>query len=135
VAKANSKGMLANGRGKRSQGFLKALHVIYDHPDYIALSKPTRAFVWDMARQYNLRNNGDLSAALGMMEQWGWTQAELKRARKEAETRNWIQVTRYPRFPRDPTLYRLTWLPTSPELKDSGKLDPGAFEQTVRSLK
>ncbi|MFV8816669.1 hypothetical protein [Haliea sp. E17] len=135
MARANSKRMLPNGRAKGSEGFFKALHAIFDHPEYIALSKQTRAFIWDLARQYNLRNNGDLSAALGAMEQWGWTQSELKRARKEALEAGWIEVTRYPRFPRDPTLYRLAWLPTSPELKDREKLEPAAFRQQVKRLK
>lgn len=85
MPKANSRGMLANGRKANGQQFTKALHAIYDHPDYIALPKQTRAFLWDFARQYNGRNNGDLSAAPGTMARWGWTRAELKKAKREAE--------------------------------------------------
>ena len=132
---AGSKSMLPNGRKKGRQTFTKALHAITDHPDYLALSKQTRAFLWDFARQYNGRNNGDLAAAVGTMGQWGWTKAELKRAKAEALERRWIEVTRLPRFPRDPTLYRLTWMATSPELRSEKILDPGAFNQEVRSLR
>lgn len=127
--------MLANGRKANGQQFTKALHAIYDHPDYIALPKQTRAFLWDFARQYNGRNNGDLSAAPGTMARWGWTRAELKKAKREAEGAGWIEVTRYPRYPRDPTLYRLTWLAVSEELRGQGKLDSSVFAQKVRRLR
>ncbi len=132
--KANSKGMKPNGRGNKGHSFTMALHVITDHPDYTSLSKQTRAFLWDFARQYNGYNNGNLSAAVGAMGQFGWTKWELRRARSEAEAGGWIEVTRYPRAKREPILYRLTWLETD---KWDGKpyLDDGAHAQKRKSLR
>jgi hypothetical protein len=42
MAKANSRGMLPNGRKKAGPAFTKALHAITDQPDYKAVSKQTR---------------------------------------------------------------------------------------------
>ncbi|MBA6412379.1 hypothetical protein H2508_04565 [Parahaliea sp. F7430] len=134
MAKANSKGMLPNGRKKSGPQFTRALHAITDHPDYIAMSKQSRAFLWDLSRQYNGFNNGNLAACLGVMGKLGWTKWELMRARKEAESLGWIEVTRYPSAKRDPVLYRLTWLKTD-KWDGKPKLDVGAHAQRVRSLK
>ena len=109
ATKANSKKMLPNGRGSQSPQFLMALHAIFDHPDYQTMSKQTRAFLWDFARQYNGHNNGNLSAAVGVMGKYGWSRRELSRARKEAQACGWIAPTRMPRAKREPILYRLTW--------------------------
>lgn len=132
--KANSKGMLANGRKKGGPPFVRMLHAILDHDDYKAMRKPTRAFLCDLARQYNGFNNGNLSAAEGVMGAYGWTKWELIRARREAEAYGWIEVTRYPRAKRDPILYRLTWMPTD-KWDGHPKLDVGAHNQKVRRLR
>lgn len=134
MARGNSKGMLPNGRSSAGGAFTKALHAIHDHPDYVALSKQTRAFLWDLARQYNGKNNGNLSAAVGTMGKLGWTKWELMRARKEARKNGWIEITRYPAARREPVLYRLSWLPAD---KWEGKpyLDKDAYKQKVKSLR
>ncbi len=134
MAKSNSRGMLPNGRSNAGGSFTKALHAIHDHPDYIALTKQTRAFLWDLARQYTGHNNGNLSGAVGTMGKYGWTKWELMRARKEALEHGWIEVTRYPNSKREAVLYRLSWLPTD---KWEGKpyLEPQAHKQKVRPLK
>lgn len=134
MAKANSKGMLPTGRSKAGGGFTRALHAITDHPDYIALSKQTRAFLWDLARQYNGHNNGNLSAAVGIMGKHGWTKWELMRARTEALEHGWIEATRYPTAKREPVLYRLSWLPTD-KWEGRPHLDAEAYKQPVKPLK
>jgi len=134
MARANAKGMLPNGRSSAGGTFTKALHAVFDHPDYIALSKQARALLWDLARQYNLKNNGNLTAALGTMSKWGWGKWELQRARRELEAHGWIEATRYPRAKREPILYRLTWLELN-EWDGPPELDPEAYRQKVRSLK
>lgn len=106
----NSRGMKANGRGNGKEPFFRALHAIYDHPDYIALSKTSRAFLWDLCRQYNGYNNGNLSAAPGIMHKLAWEKKTALRCRAELEEKGWISVTRYPRAKKEPVLYRLTWL-------------------------
>ena len=130
----NAKGMKPNGRGNGTPHFFMALHAIFDHPDYLALSKTARAFLWDMCRQHNGRNNGNLSAAPGIMGRMGWDKKTALRCRKELEAHNWIAVTRYPRSKREPILYRLTWLDLDTW---TGKpyLDAEALNQPRRSLK
>ena len=64
--------MKNNGRGGGKQTFVRALHAIFDHPDYIGLSKTSRAFLWDFMRQYNGFNNGNLSGAPAIMGKYGW---------------------------------------------------------------
>jgi len=134
MAKANVRGMLPSGRKKAGPPFTKALHAIHDHPDYVALTKQTRAFLWDLARQYNGYNNGNLAACEGLMRPLGWSKWELMRARSEALEMGWIEVTRYPTAKRDPVLYRLTWMLTD-RWEGRPVLDPGATQQKVRSLK
>ena len=134
MAKANSKRMLPNGRKKGGSGFTKALYAITDHPGYIALNKQSRAFIWDLARQYNGHNNGNLAACEGVMGHLGWSKWELQRARKQALKLGWIEVTRYPTAKREPILYRLTWMKTD-KWEGRPKLDPGAHTQEVKRLK
>ncbi len=132
--KVNSKGMKANGRGHGKETFFRALHAIYDHPDYLALSKTSRAFLWDLCRQYNGRNNGNLSAAPAIMSPMKWDKNTTLRSRRELQERGWIAVTRWPRAKREPILYRLTWLELD-EWKGKPALDPEAFNQPRRSLR
>ena len=132
-ADSNSRGMKPNGSGHGKAHFFRALHAIFDHPDYLALSKTARAFLWDMCRQYNGRNNGNLCAAPSIMKPLGWDKKTATRCRRELLANNWIAVTRYPRAKREPVLYRLTWLEVDTWL---GKpyLDPNAANQRRRSL-
>ncbi len=132
--KTNSRGMKPNGRGKGKMPFVCALHAIFDHPDYIALSKTARAFLWDFARQFNGYNNGNLSAAPAIMEKYGWEKKTALRCRKELEQKGWISVTRYPQAKKEPTLYRLNWLDLD---RWEGKpfLEPEAYRAKRRSLR
>lgn len=130
----NNQGMKANGRGHGKEPFVRALCAIFDHPDYIALSKTSRAFLWDLARHYNGHNNGNLSIALGIMGKQGWDKRTIARCRDELMAANWLAITRLPRAKREPILYRLTWLDLD---KWEGKpvLDPDAFKQQRRTLR
>lgn len=134
MARGSSKKMLANGRGGTSPLFLMALHAIFDHPDYLKLSKTARAFLWDFARQYNGHNNGNLSAAPAIMGKKGYDKKTATRCRRELEANNWIAVTRYPAAKREPVLYRLTWLDVD-SWEGKPYLDPEAKKQPRRSLR
>lgn len=126
--------MKPNGRGKSPPPFFKALHAIFDHPDYLTLSKTARAFLWDFSRQYNGHNNGNLSAAPGIMGPMGWDKKTATRCRQELERLDWIRVTRLPRAKREPVLYCLSWVDLD---KWEGKphLDPEVFKMPRRSLR
>ncbi|MEE2651795.1 MAG: hypothetical protein VYE54_03635 [Pseudomonadota bacterium] len=132
--KTNSRGMKPNGRGHGKEPFFRALHSIYDHTDYLALSKTARAFLWDLCRQYNGYNNGNISAAPGIMEPMGWNKKTALRCRSELEQRGWISVTRYPRAQKEPILYRLTWLDID-RWEGKPTLDPGVEKIPRRSLR
>ena len=134
MAKPNSRGMQPNGRKAGGGTFLKALHAIFDHEDYLALSKPARALLWDLARQYNQRNNGNLSAAPGTMARYGYSKASLHRLTRELVKRGWIAVTRTPIHPRQCYLYRLTWLDVD-DWDGEPTLDDGARNTPRRMLK
>lgn len=131
--RANSKGMLPNGRKQCAGGFLKAPHAVFDHPDYIRLSPASKAFLWDFSRQFNGRNNGNLSGAHGVMKSWGWNKKAALKCRKELEAADWIRVTRYPKAKRQPVLYRLSWLDVD-SWEGAPLLDPDAKTKR-RSLK
>ena len=130
----NAKGMKPNGRGHGKEYFVRALHAIFDHPGYLALSKTSRAFLWEFCRQYNGRNNGNLSAAPGIMAAYGWDKKTAQRCRKELERQDWIAVTRLPRAKREPVLYRLTWLDLD-RWEGPPHLDPDAYRRPRRSLR
>lgn len=126
--------MKPNGRGKAPPPFFMALHAIFDHPDYLTLSKTARAFLWDFSRQYNGHNNGNLSAAPGIMGRMGWDKKTATRCRKELEQAGWIEVTRYPRAKKEPVLYRLAWMDVD-RWEGKPHLDPEAFKMPRRSLR
>jgi hypothetical protein len=146
AAGINSQGMRADGRRAsetrtplrrpkaKGEPFSRALWAIFDHPDYIALSKTSRAFLWDTARLYNGFNNGNISIAPGIMKKYGWDKKTILRCRDELIQMNWLAITRLPRAKRQPILYRLTWLEVD-TWEGNPKLDADAFKQGRRSLK
>ena len=132
---ANSKGMRPDGRRARSSSvFVMAFWAIFDHPDYLSLSKTSRAFLWEVARQYNGYNNGNISIAVGIMGPRGWDKKTIQRCRDELVAKNWLSITRLPRAKREPILYRLTWIDLD---RWDGKptLDPDAYRVARRSLR
>jgi len=134
MAKSNSKGMMANGRRAfKGEGYIKALHAIFDHPDYIALDKTARALLWDLSRQYNGHNNGDLTLAPKVMEKLGWTKSTITRHTQTLVTNNWIFKAGTKKARNGyVNLYGLTWLEIN-ECKK--KLFDEAYNHKPRSLK
>tara|TARA_Y100000052_G_C2949775_1_gene86367 strand:- start:299 stop:757 length:459 start_codon:yes stop_codon:yes gene_type:complete len=134
--KAKSRSMSANGRSSKSKfwTYSKLLHAITDHPDYISLDKTSRALLWDMYRQYNGYNNGNISAAHGVMGKWGWDKKTLLRCRKKLEAAGWIVVTRIPRAKKEPTLYAFSWLKID-SWQGKPYLDAGVENIPMKSLR
>ncbi len=133
MVKANSKGMLPNGRAAKLHQFVRGLHAIYDHPDYVALTYTQRALLWDLARQFNGKNNGDLTLAPKTMKKWGWTKDTISRNKKALIDRNWILVTGSKKVRKgDCHLYALSWLDIN---ECGGKLFPDAYAHKPRSLR
>ena len=103
-------------KGRSESGrFLKLPHIVLNSEDYINLSYKSKALLTDLAMQYNGHNNGDFSAALGVMRKRGWTRnATLSAATKELVEANLILKTREGKFLNPGakcTLYAITWEP------------------------
>ena len=103
-------------KGRSESGrFLKLPHIVLNSEDYINLSYKSKALLTDLAMQYNGHNNGDFSAALGVMRKRGWTRsATLSAATKELVEANLILKTREGRFLNPGgrcALYAVTWHP------------------------
>ncbi|MEM8940732.1 MAG: hypothetical protein AAGC91_01165 [Pseudomonadota bacterium] len=134
-AKKDSRGMLSNGRKAGTGTFLRAPHDLFVHPDYLALSKPARAFLWDFGSQYQYRkNNGNLSAAPSIMAAYGYSKPTIHRLVRELLLYDWIRVTRTPMHPRQCYLYALSWI----DLDDWGGdpiLDVGARSMRKKALR
>lgn len=130
----NTRGMKPNGRGHGKEPFVRALWAIYDHPDYLALGKTARLFLWEMLRLYNGYNNGNIAATERTMKPYGWDKKTILRSRRELEARDWIWVTRYPRAKREPILYRFSWLDVD-DWDGRPDLDPGSRKRPRRSLR
>ncbi|GAA6183770.1 hypothetical protein [Aliiglaciecola sp. NS0011-25] len=133
MAKANSKGMYANGRGKNTQQYFKAVHAIFDHPDYVSMNATPKALLWDLTRQFNGKNNGDLTLAPKTMEKWGWKKDTLQRHRNTLIDHGWIIITGCKKVRKGNCyLYALSWLEVN---ECNGKLFPDAYSHKPRSLR
>lgn len=134
MAKSNSKGMLPNGRRvDNGDRYIKALHAIFDHPDYIALDKTARSLLWDLSRQYNGHNNGDLTLAPKVMGKLGWTKSTISRHTQTLVDNNWIFKAGTKKARNGyVNLYGLTWLEIN-ECKK--KLFDESYNHKPRSLK
>jgi len=131
--KPNSRGMLPGGRKAGGGTFTRVPHALQRHPDYIALTLGARAFLVDLMSQYNGRNNGNLAAAEGVMGKLGYSKRQCIRYREELKERGWIEVTRTPRWPREPYLFRLTWIDVG-DWTGEPVLDEGVRLRPRRSL-
>lgn len=89
------------------------------------LSYSAKALLIDLAGQLRARkgeiyNNGDLTTALKILNEIGWTRrGTVQKAAKELEAVNLICMTRQGRLPNLATLYAVTWLP----LNESNKIE------------
>ena len=90
-------------------------HCVLDSPDYIDLSCKSKVLLIDLARQYRGKNNGDLSAAMGVLGKRNWKRgATVCTAIKELIDANLILKTREGRFLNPGgrcALYAVTWQP------------------------
>jgi hypothetical protein len=103
-------------KGRKNSGNFAALpHILMDHPDFKELSScALRILLW-LLRQYNGRNNGDLSATLSQVKRHGVkSSASLTKATAELQQRNLVVKTREGMFTNPGgrcSLYALAWQP------------------------
>lgn len=86
-------------------------HCVLDSPAYLTLSGNAVRLLFDIASQYNTRNNGALLASFRhMSEKRGWTSADaLNKARKELVEHLLIYQTVQGRLPNKASWYGITW--------------------------
>lgn len=99
---------------KRSEQFMGIPYSVLDSQNFIRLSPNGIRLLIDLYRQYNGRNNGDLSAALTLMRKRGWkSQTTLSKCVKELLDADLIQKTREGYFQGSVSsqcaLYAVTW--------------------------
>lgn len=110
----NSRGMKANGRGS-SQRFAGIPHTVMESDSYKQLGGSAVKLLLELARQYNGRNNGDLTTALSLLKLRGFSSSTtVKKAKQELLDADLIIETRTGIFTNPGgrcALYALTWQP------------------------
>jgi len=101
-------------KGRKEAGrFSMFLHVVEDHPDFQSLSGSALKVLHFLVRQYNGRNNGNLSATITQLKPRGIAStATLTKALGELQDKNLIVRTRQGRFINPGgrcALYAVTW--------------------------
>ena len=108
---------MAKSKGKRKwehKSFAGIPRIVLDNQDYIKLGGSAVKLLVELCRQYNGRNNGNLTAAWTCVKIRGFnSKATLSKAIKELIEANLIVITRTGYF-QNPggrcALYALTWL-------------------------
>lgn len=96
----------------RKEGWSFALipHPVMDSPNWCRCSATAIKLLLELARQFNGYNNGDLSAAMGILRPRGWSSPEtVTNAYRELMHYGLIQLTRQGGL-HGASLYALTWL-------------------------
>ena len=111
---------MANNRrkakGRRPSGTFAVLpHAVMDSEDFLSLSGSAVKVLLGLLRQYNGRNNGDLSAPYRLAKAWGiGSKTTLGKALDELLERELVVKTREGRFIKPGgccALYAVTWQP------------------------
>jgi hypothetical protein len=100
------------GRADRER-FTGIPHAVMNHPDWLNLSSSAIRLLLELAKQYNSRNNGNLTAAWAIMQRRGFnSQTTLAAALSCLIEQEFIVKTREGRFSNPGkccALYALTW--------------------------
>lgn len=96
-------------------GFAGVPRIVMETKDYAGLSSKAKALLLELSYQFKGHNNGNLTAALTVLRDFGWTRsATISAAVKELLTANLIIRTREGRFVNPGArcaLYAVTWQP------------------------
>lgn len=83
---------------------------VYDSADFIGLSGSALRLLIDIYTQYNGKNNGDLTAAMSVLKERGWTSRNgLNKSLQELLDARLLVRTREGQFPKLCALYAVTW--------------------------
>ena len=108
---------MSRGQGKKRQPSRRFIGIPYDvieHPDFFRANPRCLKLIIYLLRQYNGRNNGDLSVAFSQLKKLGFNSTETIRASvEECIERGLIIRTREAKFQNPNStcaLYGVTWL-------------------------
>ena len=97
---------------------------------YIELSVHSKALLYELAYQYNGKNNGDLTLTASLLGARGFASSTVSRCLNELKQRGFVVVTRQGWKQRSkPTLLAITWQgiddhPSGLEYDEGVKVDP-----------
>lgn len=129
---------MSNGRNRASKqasgrdagGFVALPWSVLDSASYARLSKPARALLLELARQYVRDNNGRLLLTMDYLSPRGWKSADVvDRAKRQLLQGGFIHETVKGHRPNKASWYAVTWHP----LDRIPGYDPGAAESFTRS--
>lgn len=123
-------------KGRKESGTFAALpHAVMDSDDYRSLSGSAMKVLMCLLRQYNGRNNGDLSAPFSLAHIWGvGSKSTLSKALKELQECDMIICTREGRFLKPGgccALYAVSWKPIN---ECGGKLEVSSTSTPPRKF-
>ncbi len=94
---------------KASGTFTGIPHFVHKSREWAALSPTQKALLTDISCQYSKYNNGDLTAALSVLQKFGWkNQGTISKNIKVLIDRGFLIVTRK-RKQRQCALYAVSW--------------------------
>jgi hypothetical protein len=82
------------GRRAGYSAFIGIPYAVADSPAFLTLEPIWRALYVDLRRQHNGRNNGDISAALGILSKYGWAHRSIFKGLRILKQRGLIEKTR-----------------------------------------
>ena len=97
------------GRSSSDGGYFGLPRNLLKHPNFLILTAYAVKLIVDIGSQYHGKNNGDLCAALSILQQRGWRSPETLNAKiKELRYYGFIVVTQIGGL-NLPSLYALSW--------------------------
>ena len=114
-------------RGKVGQ-FILLPNYVLNTKAYISLNHPSIRLLLEVARQYNGKNNGDLTIIYNQLNARGWKSNDvIQRAKTELLNKGFIQETRKGERPNKASLYAITWQPLN--IMDKFDIGAGGFKK------
>lgn len=105
--------------------FMALPWAVVDSDAYRGLSHTARSLFIDIARQYNLKNNGRLLASKNFLRQRGWQSSDvIHRALRQLLDSGLIYMTVQGHRPNKASWFALTYY----DLFDDPRFDPNAFQ-------
>ena len=108
---------MANGRNPQSRGsgrdggrFIALPWSVLDCDNYKRLSANARSLLFEVARQYNLKNNGRLLLSKAYLSKRGWKSSDMiSKGKKELLAGGFIYETVKGHRPNKASWYAITW--------------------------